>query len=357
MSEPTELASELIHASGAAYASRATEDLLQRNPDVGARFGGRAFAAWKAEIARRFGELANALSFGEPALFAAQAEWAVQCFHARKVPPEDLRASFEAMREALAESLPAEANAAVKPYFDAAEQALAKPASEIKPLAPTSPTNRLALEYILALLEGDAQRAHKVVLDAIDNGLPVPDAYLKVVVPALNEMGFMWHAGEINVAEEHFVSASSERLLTRLLDRAPRAPAKQLTVLGAAVAGNSHAIGPRIVADFFEMAGWRVVYLGANMPPEDIAQGAIAFEADVLVLSATLTTHLDPLKMTIATVRAAVADSQNESKPRIIVGGRALAQTPDLWKALGADAYSADPEDAVKIAERLATSS
>jgi len=349
MGSSTELVAELIYASGPAYASRAAEILLNRHPEVGARFGPRARAAWKADLERRLAELAGALSVDEPGLFRAHAVWAARAFRARGVPLEDLRASFEAVRDALDEALPEASRGAIGPYFAAAEEALAGPVAETPGLNPQAPNDRVALEYVLALLEGDERRASGVVLGALDKGLPVREAYLGVVGPALREMGTMWHAGEISVAEEHFVTAASERLLTRLLDRAPAAEPEGLTVLAGAVAGNAHQLGVRMVADFFEMAGWRVIFLGANIPPEDVNAGVGAFEPDVVVLSAMLSAQLDAMRATIAHVRAL----EVSKPPKILVGGSAFQEAEGVWERLGADGYAASPAEAVEVGARL----
>ena len=59
-----------------------------------------------------------------------------------------------------------------------------------------------------------------------------------------------------------------------------------------------------MVADFFELSGWRTIFLGADLPADDIAQATIDFESDVVVLSATLTTQLPAVTATIAAIRS-----------------------------------------------------
>ena len=59
----------------------------------------------------------------------------------------------------------------------------------------------------------------------------------------------------------------------------------------------------RVVADFFEMAGWRAVCLGADVPPADVATAAVYFDADLAVVSAALATHLKTVRQTVAALR------------------------------------------------------
>ena len=107
----------------------------------------------------------------------------------------------------------------------------------------------------------------------------------------------MWLTGEINVAEEHFASHTTKMVLAQLLSRAPLQPPRGKTLLAAAVAGNRHDIGLYVVADFFEMAGWRTIQLGADVPIVDLVQAVECFEVDLLALSASLNVQLATVKL------------------------------------------------------------
>ena len=119
------------------------------------------------------------------------------------------------------------------------------------------------------------------------------------------------------------------------------------TVVTAAVAGNAHDIGIRAVTDFFRMAGWRVIALGSNVPPAEIARAGQSFSADLVALSTTLTTQLDPLQDTIALLREVVPGV------KVMVGGHVFNASADLWRNIGADAYARGPDDAVRRAAEL----
>jgi methanogenic corrinoid protein MtbC1 len=135
--------------------------------------------------------------------------------------------------------------------------------------------------------------------------------------------------------------------MTLIAARYAPQPDESRTVVLAAVAGNAHDIGLRAVGDQFRMAGWRTVFLGADMPADEIARAAKSFGAKLIVLSATLTTHLRNLAATIERIR------QLTPEPRILVGGLALADSPSLWQQVGADGYASSVDDAVEAAVRL----
>ena len=155
----------------------------------------------------------------------------------------------------------------------------------------------------------------------------------QAVQPAQMELGRMWQSGEINVADEHLGSYTTKMVMSQLLSLATSEPHNGKTVLTAAVAGNHIDIGLHAVADFFEMAGWQTIRLGADVPVLDLVEAVESFNADLLALSASLSVHLDTVKSTIQSVR-----SGNRGKlVKILLGGRAFAGSSELAVRLGAD--------------------
>ncbi len=201
----------------------------------------------------------------------------------------------------------------------------------------------MALKYIGACLEGDTKRAIGFVMDAASEGMSLATIYLEVLLPAEREIGRMWHGAEASVAEERVVSETTRRLMAILSYENSPSDTMGKTVLAAAVASNAHDIGIRAVADLFEVAGWRVISLGANVPPADVASASKFFEADLVVLAATLTTQLKQLQATIEAIRGVRGDAV-----KILVGGNVFSDAPELWKELGADAHASGVEEAVE---------
>ena len=351
MSQADTFSADLLEISASGYAALATERLLAAHPEVAARFGADASSAWKAAISQRIVELATALRLGEPALFRARVNWARRAFGAREVPEGDLRASLEALAAVLAEDLPAPAQPGVAALLADALALLDNPAEANDELIdPATPEGRLSLAYLAAVLEGDSRKGIELVLDAVSAGMPLQQAYLDVLVPAQREIGRLWHAGELGIVEEHVVTYTTERLMTLLAHRAERAAPNGHTVVCAAVAGNVHDIAVRVLADFFDIAGWRAVHLGASVPAAEMASAVQYFDADLVVVSAALSVQLPKVADAIAALR------RIEDRPvRIMVGGLAFGDAPDLWRKLGADGYATDAVSAVARGNELVT--
>jgi methanogenic corrinoid protein MtbC1 len=246
--------------------------------------------------------------------------------------------------------LPEQASTTAADYISLALEAFDEPPTDLSTrLLPDTEMGRLASTYLLVLLEGDRRRACRLILDALGGGRDVHELYLGVLLPAQEELGRMWLANEINVAEEHFASQTTKMVLSQLLPRATLRPSNGKAMLAASVAGNQHDIGLQAVADFFEMDGWRTILLGANVPARDLVQAIDCFEVDLLGISVSQTTQLDALKATIQALR----NGSRGNELKILLGGRALIDPDNLPKELGADGYAANPAEAVTLGRKL----
>ena len=83
------------------------------------------------------------------------------------------------------------------------------------------------------------------------------------------------------------------------------------------------------------------------MPAVEIARAVNCFDASLVLLSAAMTTQLKAVRESIASIREINKDC------KIMIGGSALQDTPEIWQQLGADAYTANPSEAVQAAAEL----
>ena len=314
----------------------------------GSGIEGWGFPQLSADARARLHALGEALASGSPELLEADIEWLTTSYAARKIGADYPRRMLQALREELSENLPSEAAETADRYLESALGSIDDAPSELPSALPDdAPSVDLARKYLLAVLEGHAGRADELILAALERGVTVPELHHHVLMPVQVEMGRMWQAGDVDIAEEHLGSQIVEGSLALLRSRMGRAEPNGRTVLVAAVHGNQHDIGARIVADHFEMAGWRSLFLGANTPPEDLAAAAGHHQADLVALSAGLGLQVR------ATAEAVTAVRQVRPGLPILVGGRPFLMVQELWQAVGADGFARDAADAVKEGERL----
>lgn len=344
MNQPDSISAAMLRSTAAGLAGYAASDLLQSRPDLKQTLASQAFASWQVVLRDCLEELAAALSADRPQFFAGYLGWLQSMLTARGVPPDAVPLAAACLAKVVETELPAESGTRVAGVLRQALGDLEQNPNEVSSFLKTdTPHGRLAAQFLLALLEGDRAQASRLILDAAREGAAVEDLYLQVLLPVQQEVGRMWQADEINVAEGHFATATTSGILAQLRLRVSPREGNGRTVLAAAVAGNRHDLGVQMVGDFFELAGWRVIQLGPDMPIPDLAQAVEFYQPDLLALSVALHTQLPTLAETIQAVRG----GQRGAKIRILVGGRGLAEAADLAAQFGADAYAADPQAAV----------
>ena len=116
-------------------------------------------------------------------------------------------------------------------------------------------------------------------------------------------------------------------------------------VVIATVEGDIHDIGKNLVVMMLKNYGFRVVDLGKDVPKEEIVQRAIDENADIIALSALMTTTMQRMKDVVIAVK------EKGLKTKVMIGG--AVTTPDFMKEIGADGYAKDAAEAVKVAKSL----
>jgi methanogenic corrinoid protein MtbC1 len=180
------------------------------------------------------------------------------------------------------------------------------------------------------LAEHDRAGLVREALGAVERGdLDIPTLYSAVLGPLLDGVGERWHEGELRVWEEHLATASVmtaiEALYPTVRILAAHAPQCGQVVVLATPSQEHHVIGLRMVSDLFELAGWTVVYLGADTPEPEIYDAVRTLPADAVVMSAATAYQRVLLRH--------IADRLHEELPdvRIWVGGHAFADEHEGW--------------------------
>jgi len=164
-----------------------------------------------------------------------------------------------------------------------------------------------------------------------------------VIQPSLYNIGEKWQTCEVTVSQEHLATAIVQTVMTAGLLRSPPPVLIGKRVLLACVAGNHHAIGLRMVCDAFQLAGWEVRYLGADVPTGPLVAHVAEWKPDLLAISVCFPQHLVTAKDVISQLRMRLG----RNRPAVIVGGRAINRFECLAEKAGADAHRADASAAV----------
>lgn len=345
-------AASAIERQARVIADRACDHLFAEHEDIRSRFGEAANELWNDHLNERIMELSAALAAGDHRLFSSRLVWSKSAMQARGLTPDDLGSSLKSLRAGVEECLDGELREAALEYIDLATRALKKaPSDKLETMLDAGlACDRLALQYVQTVVAGNVLTGMQLVLDEVAHGMPVADAYLKVLLPAQHEVGRLWHLNELSVSEEHLVSYTTQRLMAVLSTRMPRKPDNGFTAIVGTVSGNVHDIGIRAISYLLEFEGWRTIYLGADIPQAELSATIETFDADVLLLSIALSSQINTTKRSISAIR------ENCSMPvKILVGGNGLSGQPDLWRELGADGYAQGALEALEKALELVT--
>lgn len=199
--------------------------------------------------------------------------------------------------------------------------------------------------FLSLLLHGDTHGCLKLAEQSINTTEELKHFYLKVVWPSMTKIGQLWELNQISVAEEHLSTAIVGRVMAALYLRFAQFTVTRGTVVVSAGPNEFHEIGARMVADFMEMAGWDVVYLGANTPTVELLECIKKHTAFAVALSVATVFNIDNANQTIKVLK----EDMETSNCKILIGGLAFSTVPELWREIGADGSADNAENAVEV--------
>ena len=174
-----------------------------------------------------------------------------------------------------------------------------------------------------ALLAFQEARAEAILSEAFAL-YPVDVVIEAIISPVLIELGERWHAGIVTVVQEHFATAFLCRRLTTLFQTYEQPRSGPLVITGAAPS-ERHDVGILLVALALRRHGWRVIYLGQNVPTDQLLQEIRNLKPEMVCLSATMPASAEALLSFCADVQRLPAP-----RPRLVLGGQAFVAHPDL---------------------------
>jgi len=139
-------------------------------------------------------------------------------------------------------------------------------------------------ECIETVKDYDAKKLESILLNASAK-LTQPVLIEEVVIPLVYKIGDMWHEGEIRVANEHLASSVIRSFLFNLLESYPSNNSAPV-LISATPRGQEHELGALIAGVVAAASGWKVVYLGANLPAEEV--GAVVSYLNTKVVAISL---------------------------------------------------------------------
>jgi 5-methyltetrahydrofolate--homocysteine methyltransferase len=201
-----------------------------------------------------------------------------------------------------------------------------------------------------AILRGDAKAAVAVTREALEASVDPLEMVTKYMIPAMDEVGRRFECQEYFVPELLIAARAMKGALEliRPLLTASGAPSAGCVVIGT-VRGDLHDIGKNLVASMLEGAGFDVFDLGTDVSPQKFLSEAKAKKANIVALSALLTTTMTSMRTTIEEFKREGV----RERFKFMIGGAPVTQ--DYAEQIGADGFSENANGAVAVARRLVT--
>jgi len=195
-----------------------------------------------------------------------------------------------------------------------------------------------------AIISGNRDKAKELTQKALDEGIEARKIVVEGIAVAMEVVGEKFRANEFFVPELLIAQRAMKESLSMMSGEVVDYIG---TVVIGTVKGDLHDIGKNLVAAMLEGAGFKVVDLKVDVSPEQFVAAANENSADLIAMSALLTTTMGSMRDTVA----ALGDAGLRDKVKVIVGGAPLTQS--YADEIKADGYAADAASAVEMAKQL----
>ena len=217
------------------------------------------------------------------------------------------------------------------------------------PATPAAPTSGSAAEEVFeAILAGKGDKAADATKRALDEGVAPQDIINGQMIRAMSQVGQNFQDGKAFVPQLLMAGRAMKAALEILK---PLLAGQASTTLGriviGTVKGDLHDIGKNLVASMLEGCGFEVKNIGIDVPSDKFVEAVKDYNADILCMSALLTTTMTYMKDVIQ----ALEDAGIRQNVKVMVGGAPVTQ--NFADEIGADGYSDNANSAVAVAKEL----
>ena len=203
-------------------------------------------------------------------------------------------------------------------------------------------------ELAQAVISGNAPQAKELTQQAIDEGTDVQSVLNDGLIAGMSVVGDRFKKNEFYVPEVLIAARAMNQAMEVLEPQLAKAGVQPVaTVVLGTVKGDLHDIGKNLVGMMLKGGGFKVVDLGVDVPPEKFVEAVKENDANILGLSALLTTTMVAMEDVITAVKG----SATADKVKTMIGGAPI--TSEFADKIGADGYAPDAASAVDTAKGL----
>lgn len=222
--------------------------------------------------------------------------------------------------------------------------AVVKPSGDSQSIRPSSVAD---CQIYQDVMKGNRKQIQEHTRLMVEDGQEASHILNDMLLPAINEVGELFDRGKYFLPQL-IASAEAMKLSIEYLEphlAAETESEEMPVVVIATVEGDIHDIGKNLVALMLKNHGFQVIDLGKDISKEKIIDEAVKNNAQIIAMSALMTTTMQEMKRVIDYAK------EKQVQARIMIGGAVI--TPEYANEIGADGYSKDAADAVRVAKKL----
>jgi len=198
-----------------------------------------------------------------------------------------------------------------------------------------------------SIISGDNVKSKEIAQKLLDEGISAVEILNDVLIPGMDVVGKKFTANDMSIPEVLIAARAMHAAMEVIKPLLSKSDTNTIgVVIIGTVQGDLHDIGKNLVGMMLEGAGFTVIDLGVDVPPQKFVEELNKNSARLLALSALLTTTMVSMESVIKAVRASDGKSI-----KVMVGGAPLTQ--EYADCIGADGYDPDASSAVDLAKSL----
>ncbi len=175
------------------------------------------------------------------------------------------------------------------------------------------------LHYLNTLLDGDKKQCLQIVTNLIEQGITIKEIYLELFQRSMYRIGLMWEKERCSIADEHVATKITEGMIEYVAGNFSSKNKNGKLALITCLDKEYHELGARMVAGFLEALGWNTIFVGANIPQEEIMNLIREKKPDMVGISNSFYMNISRLINLLDDIKEEFPEQE------IVVGGQALA--------------------------------
>ena len=204
------------------------------------------------------------------------------------------------------------------------------------------PLNEQTRQFVDFLLQKNRKFAAEYILSLIREGSTIEQVYMQVLLPSLTHIRLLWRSNKISAADENVATDICRYIILRIVDNIFGERKYPFKVLVACVPEEEDVLGSEVFANFLEIKGWSVYYIGHGFSSEDIITAIVTNKPQVVVLSAMYIAYLPSAKRLVEQIK------QIAPQVKIVMEGRAFRFVKEQFQPM-VDAIVSSFEEGQKI--------